>query len=158
MPKAPVIDDIDDKILHILIQDARTSLKDIGKQCGISGVSVLHRIKRLKKIGIITGTTMFPYINKIGFPIVATVGIKSDSNPQEIISFFNEHTYLIESSTSVGEYDLCALVYVEDINHLNERVEMVRQRFSISKVEVNVWSGVPYMNFSNINLRPNSEG
>lgn len=158
MPEALVIDDIDDKILHILIEDARASLKDIGKQCGISSVSVLNRIKRLKKLGVITGATMFLYINKIGFPIVATIGIETDSNPQEILTFFNEHTYLIEPSTSVGEYDLCVLVYVEDINRLNERVEMIRRRFSIRKIDVNVWSGLPCMNFSNINLRPNSEG
>jgi DNA-binding Lrp family transcriptional regulator len=158
MPKPVKIDDIDDKILHILIEDVRTSLKDISKHCGISSVSVLNRIKRLKKLGVITGATMFPHISKIGFPIVATLGIETDANPQEILAFLNQHTYLIEPSTSVGEYDVCALVYAEDINRLNERVEMIRQRFSVRKVIVNVWSGVPYMNFANINLRPNIEG
>jgi len=158
MPNAVEIDDIDDRILHMLIEDARASLKDIGKQCGISSVSVLNRIKRLKKLGVIIGATVFPTLNKIGFPIIATVGMETDANLQEILAFFNEHTYLIEPSTSVGEYDLCALVYAEDIDRLNERVEMVRRRFSIRKVVVNVWSGVPCMNFSNIDLRPNSEG
>jgi DNA-binding Lrp family transcriptional regulator len=155
MPKPVVIDDIDDKILHILIEDARASLKDMSKHCGISSVSVLNRIKRLKRRGIITGATMFPYITTIGFPIIATVGMETNGNLQEILEFFNEHTYLIEPSISVGKYDLCALVYAEDINHLNERVEMVKRRFSIKKIVVNVWSGAPYMNFSNINLRPN---
>jgi Lrp/AsnC family transcriptional regulator, leucine-responsive regulatory protein len=157
MPKTVQIDDIDEKILHYLIEDARASLKDMSKQCGISSVSVLNRIKRLKKLGVITGATMFPYIQKIGFPIVATIGMETDKNPKEILEFFNQHTYLIEPSTSVGVYDLCALVYAENLNSLNERVEMVRRRFGIRKIVVNVWSGSPYMNFSNVDLRPNKE-
>ena len=35
------IDGTDDKILHLLIKDARTSLKDMAKECGISSVAVL---------------------------------------------------------------------------------------------------------------------
>lgn len=64
------IDEIDSKILHILIQDARTSLKDIAKECGISSVSVLNRIKRLKKLGVITGATLIPSVSIIGFNII----------------------------------------------------------------------------------------
>jgi Lrp/AsnC family leucine-responsive transcriptional regulator len=152
-----VIDDIDDKILHILITDARASLKIIAEQCGISSVSVLNRIKRLKKMGIITGSTLFPAPDKLGFKIVATIGMETDANTDEIIKFFEHHTCLIEPATSIGEYDLCALIYAEDLDSLNERIEMVRRRFGIRKVVVNVWSGIPYMDFHNIDLQPNKE-
>ena len=151
------IDDIDNKILHILIMDARASLKEIAEQCDISSVSVLNRIKRLKKLGIITGATLFPAIDKLGFQIVATIGMETDADTDEIIDFFEHHTHLIEPATSVGEYDLCALVYAEDLNSLNERIEMVRRRFGIRKVVVNVWSGIPCMDFHNIDLQPYKE-
>jgi len=59
--------------------------------------------------------------------------MQSDSNTIEIMKFFNQRTYIIEPSTSVGEYDLCALVYAENITVLNERVEAVRRRFGIKK-------------------------
>jgi DNA-binding Lrp family transcriptional regulator len=152
------IDDIDDQILHILIEDARISLKDIAKRCGISSVSVLNRIKRLRKLGVITGATLFPRIDQMGLPIVATIGMETDANTEEIIAFFKQHTHLVEPSFSVGEYDLCALVYAENISDLNERVEMVKRRFGIRKVVVNVWSGVPYMDFANIDFTAGNEG
>lgn len=157
MTNADKIDDIDNKILHILIEDSRTSLKEIGKKCDISSVSVLNRIKRLKKLGIITGATLFPAIHKLGFQIVATIGMETEANTDEIIAFFQQHTHLIEPSTSVGEYDLCAVVYAENLTSLNERIEMVRKRFGIKKVVVNVWSGFPCMSFNNIDLQPNKE-
>jgi Lrp/AsnC family transcriptional regulator for asnA, asnC and gidA len=152
------IDETDDKILHILIEDARTSLKEIAKSCGISSVSVLNRIKRLKKLGVITGATLFSAINPLGFYIVATVGMETDGNGEEIVAFLKEHTYLIEPSHSMGEYDLSAVVYAESIAVLNERIEAVRRRFGIRKVIINVWSGLPYINFENIDLRPYREG
>lgn len=146
------IDEIDDKILHILIQDARISLKKIAKQCGVSSVSVLNRINRLKKLGVITGATIFPSLNKLGFNIVATIGIETDADSDEILKMLNRFTTLIEPATSVGEYDLCALVYAESLSSLNEKLEVIRRRFNIRKVTVNVWSGLPHNNFENVQL------
>lgn len=152
------IDEIDNKILHILIEDARTSLKDIAKKCTISSVSVLNRIKRLKKLGVITGATLFSSLDTLGFQIVASIGMETDSNTDEILKFFREHTCLIEPSLSIGEYDLSALVYAENISNLNDCIDMVRRRFGIRKVTVTVWSGLPFMNYENIDLRPGLEG
>ena len=154
MNNAVQIDEIDEKILKILIEDARTSLKDIAKKCDITAVSVFNRIKRLKKIGVITGATLFPAIGILGFQIVATIGLETDSNVEEILKYFKEHTYLIEPSKSIGAYDLTMLVYAENMSTLNERVEMIRRRFGVRKVIVNVWSGMPYLNYSNIDLTP----
>lgn len=114
------IDEKDNKILGILIRDARARLKDIAKECGISSVSVLNRIKRLKKLGVITGATLFPNLNSLGFQIVATIGMETDSNEDEIIKFIGEHAKLIEPSTSIGKYDLTALVYAESLVALEQ--------------------------------------
>ncbi len=158
MASAVEIDDIDNKILHILIENARASLKDIAKECNVSSVSVLNRIKRLKKLGVITGATLFTDLRLLGFHIVATIGMETDSNSDEIIEYLTQNTHLIEPATGVGEYDLCALVYAEDISRLNEKIEAIRRRFGIRKVVVNVWSGVPNITFENIDLRPEKEG
>lgn len=95
MAKPVQIDDIDDKILHILILDARTSLKDIAKQCGLSSVSVLNRINRLKKLGVITGAILFPLLNKLGFEIAATIGIETDAAVDEILKILTHIQQLL---------------------------------------------------------------
>ena len=154
------LDQIDNKILHILIQDARKSLKDIGKKCGISSVSVLNRIKRLRELGVITGATLFASLDTFGFTVVASIGIELDANAnvQQIFRFFSEHTYLVEPSTSVGKYDFYAVIYAEDLARLNERVDMVKRLPGIKKVVVSVWSGLPCLNFENINLTHSERG
>jgi DNA-binding Lrp family transcriptional regulator len=148
------IDETDQKILKILIQDARASLKEIAKKCDIPAVSVMNRINHLKKLGIITGVTIFPPIAPLGFQIVATIGMETDANIEEILQYLKDYMYLIEPSTSIGAYDLTAVVYAENMATLNERVESIRRRFGVRKVIVNVWSGLPYLNYNNLDLAP----
>ena len=148
------IDEVDEKILHILIRDVRTNLKEIAKQCGLSSVTITNRIKRLKKLGVITGATLFTPIEEYGFEFVATIGMETNASTDEILAMFGRHATLIEPSSSVGEYDLCALVYAESLRALNEKLEAIKRRFRINKVTVHVWSGAPQFNLANIDLTP----
>jgi Lrp/AsnC family leucine-responsive transcriptional regulator len=154
MPNVIKIDDIDEKILHILIQDARISLKKIAEQCSISSVSVINRINRLKKSGVITGSTLFPSLKDLGYNIVATIGIDTDADPEAILRTLDCYTTLVEPSTSIGEYDLCALVFAESFSSLNEKLDMLRRHYNIRRITINVWSDQPYNNFNNIDLKP----
>lgn len=148
------LDEINKTIITILIDDARTSLKNIAKKCGISSVSVLNRIKQLRMLGVIKGATLFPAIEHLGFQIVATIGVENASNIENIVNYLKENTYLIEPSVSIGEYDLNAVIYAEDIATLNQRLEVIKRKFGLRKVSINVWSGLPQLNFNNIDLQP----
>jgi len=148
------IDEIDRKILGILIEDARTKLKDIAKECKISSVSVLNRIKRLRTLGVITGSTLFPNLRALEFSVVATIGIEADSREEEIMEFIDKNTDLIEPSKGIGTYDLTAFVYSENITALDKVVYEIRKRFGVRKVTVNLWSGQPHSVFENVDLQP----
>ena len=152
------IDDVDNKILHALIKDARARLKDIAKECGISSVSVLNRIKRLKKLGVITGATLFPRLDIFEYQIVATIGVETDQDEDEILKFIDEHTELIEPSRSIGKYDLTAFVYAESVAAIDKVVYELRKRFGVRKVTVNVWSGKPHSRLENVDLQPGRHG
>lgn len=152
------IDEKDVKILNILIKDVRARLKDIAKECGISSVSALNRIKRLKKLKVITGAMLFPSIGELGSPLVATIGVVLDGNKKdEIIRLISKQTNLVEPSTCIGKYDLCALVFAENISELNKAAQLVKERFGAREVALNLWSGQPHLVFENINLQPTKE-
>ena len=151
------IDEIDEKILRLLIKDARTRLKDIAKDCNITSTSVLNRIKRLKKHGVITGATLFPKIALINLPILALIGINLDYtefNEEEILKLIGEKINLVEPSPSIGKYDLCALVYTANVIELDKTVYALKKRYKIRKITVNIWSGIPHILFENIDLQP----
>ncbi len=160
MSMAPIveIDEKDAKILSILIKDARARLKDIAKQCGISSVSALNRIKRLKKLKVITGSTLFPNVGELGLPFVTTIGVIIDGNRKdEVLKAIGEQTNLVEPSASIGKYDLCALVFAQNINELDRIAQVVRKNFGAREVALNIWSGPPFQVFENIDLHPTKE-
>jgi Lrp/AsnC family transcriptional regulator for asnA, asnC and gidA len=148
------IDEIDNKILHMLIQDSRKSLKEMAMECRVSPVSILNRVKRLKRKGIITGAALFASLDIFGFEIVASIGIEVEAkaDAQKITKFLREHTFLVEPSASIGKYDFHALIYAKNITHLNECIDMIRRLRGVLKVTAYVWSGFPHLNYDNINL------
>lgn len=152
------IDEKDVKILSILIKDARARIKDIAKECGMSSVSALNRIKRLRKLRVITGATLFPNIGELGLPFVTTIGVILDGNRKdEVVRVISEQTNLVEPSPSIGKYDLCALVFAENISELNKTSQIVKEKFGAREVALNIWSGPPHLVFENIDLKPSKE-
>ena len=150
------LDQTDHKILFMLIKDARARLKDIAKVCETSSVVVLNRIKRMKKLGVLAGTaTLFPNLTALGLPIVATIGITFDGKPnEEVFRLISQQAGLVEPSISIGEYDLCALVYAENLSKLDKMAYAIREHFGAREVTINVWSGPPQFSFENLDLKP----
>jgi Lrp/AsnC family leucine-responsive transcriptional regulator len=152
------IDKVDCKILLTLIKDARTQLKTIAKECGISSVSALNRIRRLKALGVIKGAILFPNVAQLGLPVVASVGINLKENQADAIKLIKENTNLTQISASIGEYDLIALVHAGSIAELDKIAFSLKRLLGVINVEINVWSSSPLMTFENIDLQPKEVG
>ena len=56
MNKQPSIDNLDRKILSIVMHNARIPSKDVALVCGVSRAAVHQRIQRMIEDGIITGS------------------------------------------------------------------------------------------------------
>jgi Lrp/AsnC family leucine-responsive transcriptional regulator len=149
------IDEVDAKILGALIKDARTRLKDIARDCGLSSVAVLNRINNLKAKGVIVGATLFPDLRRLGGLIAVTLGINLDSSKEEdVIKLIQEQTCLVEPSASIGKYDFCALVFVKDLRDLDKVTQALKKQPGVTSVTANIWIPEPYQVFENINLQP----
>ena len=148
------IDEIDGIILRALIRDARAKLKNIARDCDISSVSTLNRIKRLKSLKVITGAILFSNLAALELPIVATIGVNLNGNQEEVIKLIEEKTNAVEISASFGKYDVCALVHAESITELDRIAYSMKKLEGVTKVEINIWTSFPHFVFENIDLRP----
>jgi len=63
------LDETDVKILKTLLSDARLSSRQIAKQCGVSIGTVLSRIKKMEKEGIIKGYSALLDDEKLGYEL-----------------------------------------------------------------------------------------
>ena len=78
------LDELDQKIIQLLIENARISYSDIGKETGISRVAVKARIQALEKKGVIEGYTTIINPQKISGAVSCYFEIetKPDQLPQ----------------------------------------------------------------------------
>jgi DNA-binding Lrp family transcriptional regulator len=147
-------DETDIKVLAALIKNSRAKLKDIAKDCGVSSVTILHRIKRLKELGVITGTTLFPNLKELGF-IAASIGIDVEAKEEEeILALIEKQANLMETSRSFGKYDLCAFVFADNLANLENITQVVRKHNGVKRITANMWVAKPAFNFENIDLEP----
>ena len=63
------MDETDQKILRILQDNARTSLKDMGEKTFLSSPAVSSRIAKLERSGVITGYRGLIDSEKLGYHI-----------------------------------------------------------------------------------------
>jgi DNA-binding Lrp family transcriptional regulator len=70
------IDDLDKLILEQLLLDGRKSLVDIAKDCGVSSITIGKHFDKLKKEGIITGSTLQINYRHLGLNTVFTLNFR----------------------------------------------------------------------------------
>ena len=70
-----VMDETDVKVLRALVSDARLSSRQISKKAGVSIGTVLTRIKRMEKEGVIRGYCAVVDHEKLGYMLTALVEI-----------------------------------------------------------------------------------
>jgi DNA-binding Lrp family transcriptional regulator len=67
------IDEIDQKILSELLKDGRQSSREISREIGVSVGTVLTRIRRMEKEGLIKGYTAVVDQEKLGYKLTAVI-------------------------------------------------------------------------------------
>ncbi len=146
------IDKTDVKILQALIRDARSKLKDIANECGLSSTAIKNRIDRMKKSGLIVKSVL--QLNMACFecntPLL--LGVNLDPHREhDVIEFIKRQVKVGGINKTIGKYDLCLTVFAKSINELDELKYSLRKQKGVTNVELNIWSK-RHFNFDNIDF------
>lgn len=114
-----VIDDIDRKIIKLLVKNSKSGNKEIAEKVGLTITPTYERIKRLEREGIIESYTV--KLNKKrtgkGLLVFCMVSLK-EHNADLIKEFENDVVHLKEVSSChhiAGDYDYLLQIEVNDI-------------------------------------------
>jgi len=123
------LDDIDLKILDLLIEDGRISHTAIGKETDLSGPSVYARVQRLEREGVIKGYTAMLAPEKVGRGLAAFVRIRTqtpgyDENAFE--RFIQEEAQIVECHDIDGEDCYLLKVRTASTQSLQKLLETIR--------------------------------
>ncbi len=123
------LDEIDVKILNMLIANGRVSYTDIAKEVGMKPPSVIDRIKKLENDGIIYDYATRVDYKKLGYDIVAFVGVSID-NPVHLDNFELQLKTLdddiVECYHVTGDFTLLLKVITKNTNTLASIIKKLR--------------------------------
>ncbi len=122
MPLNFEIDNVDLKILEILMKNAKKPYTEVAKQAFVSGGTVHVRMKKLEDAGIVTGTTLEIDPVKLGYDITAFIGIflaKSELY-DDVIRQLKEIPEIINVHYTTGNYSMFARIHCKDTQHLKD--------------------------------------
>ncbi len=124
------LDSIDVKMLNMLIKNGRISYTDIAKEVGMKPPSVIDRIKKMETDGIIYDYTARVDYRKLGYDMVAFVGVVMD-NPVYIDDFEsifkNVDDDIVECYHVTGDFTLLLKVITKNTNTLAGIIRKLRE-------------------------------
>ena len=132
------LDDIDRRILSLLVQDATLAYSEIARQLHVSGGTIHSRMTRLEEMGVVRRATLDLDLAKVGFGIQAFLGIYllKSSYCDAVIAQLRDIPAVISVHFTTGSYNLFARLACRDTQHLrNVLHDLVQQIEGVERTE-----------------------
>jgi DNA-binding Lrp family transcriptional regulator len=120
------LDDIDERLLTLLRDDARQTIAQLAKELGISRGAIYSRLARLEEEKVVAGYTV-----RLGNAFAAS-RIRAHMMIKTLPRFHREVEVALAAMSQVqaihaisGEYDIIAMLEAEDSAQLNELIDEI---------------------------------
>lgn len=125
------VDDLDQKILRMLLKDASANYGTIAKEVDTSVGTIHNRIKRLKEEGVISRIIPEVDSKKIGYDICAMIDIRiKGGHMEELQKKFTRYKNVCSIYDITGEYDTTFVTKFKSTDELNSFVkELAGQKY-----------------------------
>ena len=116
-----MIDDIDRRILAVLLVDARTSMRSIAEEVGVALGTVSNRVKRMEEMGVIQGYSVLIDAEKVGWTMTVLCGLRIEKGRlMEVQRRIADDSRVFGIYDVTGEFDSMVLARVRDRAHLDD--------------------------------------
>jgi Lrp/AsnC family transcriptional regulator for asnA, asnC and gidA len=122
MSKNYEIDNVDLKILNILMEDAKIPYTEVAKKVFVSGGTVHVRMKKLEEIGVVSGTTLKLDYSKLGYDVTCFMGIylEKSSLYDSAVAQLRNISEIVKIHYTTGNYNIFLKIHCRDTKHLKD--------------------------------------
>ncbi|MFG6396200.1 MAG: Lrp/AsnC ligand binding domain-containing protein [Muribaculaceae bacterium] len=125
------IDNLDKRILQIVMHNARIPSKDVALVCGVSRAAIHQRIQRMIELGIITGSGYNVNTQLLGYSTCTYIGVNLERAAlySTVVQEFEKIPEITECHFTTGPYTMLIKLYAKDNQHLmellNKKIQMI---------------------------------
>lgn len=131
------LDELDEKILRLIIGNARIPFLEVARVSDVSGAAIHQRIQKLTKAGVIKGSEYIIDSSKVGYETCAYMGLYLNSPGQfpAVTEALRQMPEVVECHYTTGAYDLFIKVYARNNKHLLNIIHKQLQPLGLARTE-----------------------
>ena len=131
-----MIDDVDKVILKKLLADARTNFSDLAKELDISVPAVLKRFNKMKKIGLIVGTSLVLDLSEKRNMLVQAIRVElvDQSYEKDVIDKIKKIKSVLKCIPVIGNFDIFVVAFTRNIDDIKVIRDRIRKISGIEKI------------------------
>lgn len=137
MNKPYELDDLDRKILALLMENAKQPYTDLATKLFVSGGTIHVRMNKLIAAGIVTGQTLQVDHTRLGYDVTAFLGVylKSSSEYKPATTYLRGIQEIVSAHYLTGVYSIFLKVVCRDTDHLRKVLARIQQYEGIQRTE-----------------------
>lgn len=122
MDKNYKIDNVDLKMLELLMQDAKRPYSEVARRVNVSQGTVHVRMNKMESAGIIGKTSLRINYAKLGYDITAFIGIYLEKSAlyEKVLTRLKLIPEVTNIHYTTGNYSMFAKIHCRDTNHLKD--------------------------------------
>lgn len=131
------LDDLDIKILKMLVENARKPYLEIARECNVSGAAIHQRIQKLTNLGVIKGTETTLNPSSVGYETCAYIGffLRDPSSFNDVVEALRNIPEVVECNITTGQYDMFIKLYAHNNEHLMQIIHDKLQSLGLQRTE-----------------------
>ena len=124
------IDNLDRRILQIVIHNARIPSKEVAVECGVSRAAIHQRLQRLADLRVITGSGYHVSPKTLGYATCTYIGVNLERGAmyRDVVPHLEKIPEVVECHFTTGPYTMLIKLYARDTEHLMELLNKKIQR------------------------------
>ena len=125
------IDNLDKKILKIIMRNARIPSKDVALECNVSRAAIHQRIQRMIDMNVITGSGYNVNPKTLGYATCTYIGVTLEKGAmyRDVVPELEKIEEVVECHFTTGPYTMLIKLYARDNEHLmellNDRIQNI---------------------------------
>jgi DNA-binding Lrp family transcriptional regulator len=130
------IDDVDKKIINNLIDDARLSYRKLSSKVGVAVATVMHRVNKLEKAGVIVKYTIGVKYSLIGYDMQIIMDVRiAKGRLSEVEDKIAKHPNVFAVYDNTGPFDATIIAKFKDRRSADAFIKKVQTYDFVERTE-----------------------
>ncbi len=132
-------DNLDLKIINLLLEDGRASLRSIAEELDVSVTTVSNHLKDMEEEGIIEGFKPVISYPDLGYTVTCVLMIKAEGDGlRDLVGELEEEDSFLNVYEVTGDFDIIATGKFKDTEEMNDTIKDLLNSPMVRETNTNV--------------------